>query len=198
VVLIASVGSLTYGYNISILGNALSKPAFYEYLNLPLTGDGAGRTQALIAAWNCLLYVGGMIGCLAYPWISNNYGRKFPIFLSAVAVIVGGGLQAGTINSGMLCAARTIQGLSNGLILSGVPLYQAEVAPAKSRGLMVGLHGSFVLLHSKDDILNMHKLLCWGMGRCLLSGWVWRSSMLGARLVGESLSQLTASRLVSS
>lgn len=49
-------------------------------------------------------------------------------------------MQAGMINSAMLCVARFIQGLSNGLVLSGIPLYQAEVAPPDTRGLMVGLH----------------------------------------------------------
>lgn len=137
--LTASIGSLTYGYNISILGNALSKPAFYEYLGLVPVGNS--HTEALIAAWNCLLYVGGMIGCVCYPWISNRYGRKFPIFLSSVSVIIGGGMQAGIVNAAMLCVARVIQGLSNGLVLSGIPLYQAEVAPPHTRGLMVGLHG---------------------------------------------------------
>jgi MFS family permease len=139
VVLTASIGSLTYGYNISILGNALSKPAFYAYLDLVPVGNS--KTEALVAAWNCMLYVGGMIGCVCYPWISNRYGRKLPIFLSSVSVIIGGGMQAGMVNSAMLCVARVIQGLSNGLVLSGIPLYQAEVAPPSTRGLMVGLHG---------------------------------------------------------
>lgn len=144
VVLIASIGSLTYGYTISILGNALSKPAFYEYMGLETTGPTAGHTNSLIAAWNCLLYVGGFVACICYPSISSRYGRRFPIFLSGVSVIIGGGLQAGTVNSSMLCVARVIMGLATGFILSGVPLYQAEVAPPHSRGLMVGLHGSLI------------------------------------------------------
>ena len=137
----AAIGSLTYGYTISILGNNLGKPEFYAYLGLSVTGPGSDKTRALISAWNCLLYVGGLIGCCSYPWISRRFGRKVPIFLSGVSVIVGGALQAGMVNAGMLCAARVIIGLATGLILSGVPLYQAEIAPPQHRGLMVGLHG---------------------------------------------------------
>jgi MFS family permease len=144
VVLIAAIGSLTYGYTISILGNNLGKPEFYTYLGLSTTGPDKGHTESLIAAWNCLLYVGGLLACLSYPWISNRFGRRLPIFLAGVSVIVGGGLQAGTVNSGMLCAARVITGFATGFILCGVPLYQAEVAPPHSRGLMVGLHGKTV------------------------------------------------------
>jgi MFS family permease len=142
VVLIACLGSFTYGYTISILGNTLSKPNFYLYMGLSTTGPDAGHTNALIAAWNCLLYVGGLFGCLMYPWISNRYGRKRPIFLAGVSAIVGGALQAGEVHAAMLAIARVVIGLSTGLILSGVPLYQAEVAPPNARGLMVGLHGA--------------------------------------------------------
>lgn len=152
--LVASIGSFTYGYTISILGNALGKPDFYAYLALSPVGPGSAHTQSLIAAWNCLLYVGGLIACVSYPWIANQYGRRVPIFLSGVSVIVGGGLQAGMVSAGMLCAARVIIGFATGFILCGVPLYQAEIAPPHSRGLMVGLHGKTLVHDSWNTLLT--------------------------------------------
>lgn len=110
-------------------------------MGLSTTGRGAGHTNALIAAWNCLLYVGGLFGALSYPWLSNRFGRRIPIFASGVSALVGGALQAGEVNAAMLCVARVIIGTATGLILSGVPLYQAEISPPSARGLMVGLHG---------------------------------------------------------
>jgi MFS family permease len=56
----------------------------------------------------------------------------------------GGALSAGEINPGMLCAGRFFAGFGLGLILPGTPLYQAEIAPPHSRGLVVGLHASLL------------------------------------------------------
>ncbi|OCK80946.1 general substrate transporter [Lepidopterella palustris CBS 459.81] len=144
VVVVAAIGSLSYGYSISILGNTLSKPDFYVYMKISTTGPGKGYAQSIIAAWNCLLYVGGMIGCCSYTYISKRFGRRMPISIGAMCVVVGGALQAGSVDPAMLSVARTVLGLGLGLLLPGVPLYQAEVAPPHSRGLMVGLHAAFL------------------------------------------------------
>lgn len=148
--LVAAISSLSYGYVISILGNTLSKPAFYEYMGLELTGPGASHTETLVAVWNSLLYIGALIGCSIYPWGARTYGRRAPIAAGAVGVIIGGGLQAGCVNSSMLAVARVIIGLGIGNILPGVPLYQAEVSPPHGRGLMVGLHGMCEIFNSLD------------------------------------------------
>jgi MFS family permease len=49
-------------------------------------------------------------------------------------------MQAGTVHAAMLLIARIVLGTGMGHILVGTPMYQAEIAPTASRGLMVGMH----------------------------------------------------------
>ncbi|EXJ66281.1 uncharacterized protein A1O5_10433 [Cladophialophora psammophila CBS 110553] len=144
VVLAVTMGSFTYGYCASILANIYSHAAFYEYLGLSLEGPGTSHTNSLIAAFSALLYVGGFIGCCLYPLSASRFGRRIPLGVGSVFVIVGGALQAGTVHSAMMCVARILTGIGIGHFLPGCPLYQAEVAPAHNRGFMVGLHASVV------------------------------------------------------
>jgi len=139
---VACIGSFTYGYVISVLATTLAKPDFYIYIGLDTTGPGKGFANSIIATWNCLLYVGAVFGGILYSLISNRLGRKIPLSVGSVCVVVGGALQAGCVDIAMLAVARVVIGVGIGLLLPGIPLYQAEVAPPHARGLMVGLHGT--------------------------------------------------------
>jgi MFS family permease len=140
-VLVACIGSFTYGYVISVLGTTLSKPDFYIYMGLDTVGPGKGYAEAIIATWNCVLYVGAVFGGILYSFISDKWGRKAPIGTGSFLVMLGGALQAGSVNLSMLAGSRVIIGLGIGMLLPAVPLYQAEVSAPHTRGLMVGLHG---------------------------------------------------------
>lgn len=55
--------------------------------------------------------------------------------------VVGCALQTGAVNVGMMIAGRLLSGIASGTLLSLVPVYIAEVAPPKQRGVIVGLQG---------------------------------------------------------
>jgi MFS family permease len=135
-----ALGSFTYGYSISILGNTLSKARFYEDMKVT---PGTPYATSIIALWNCILYVGGLLTCALVPFVGNRYGRKRVLFVGSLCSIVGSALQAGSVNPAMLSVARLICGFGIGFLMPGVPLYQAEIAPPSSRGLVVGLHGEY-------------------------------------------------------
>jgi MFS family permease len=141
IVLVACIGSFTYGYVISVLATTLSKPDFFTYMKLDTTGPGKNYATAIIAALNCLLYVGAVIGGISYSMISNRWGRKTPISVGSFFACFGGAIQAGSVNVAMLAVARVLIGLGIGNLLPAIPLYQAEISPPHTRGLMVGLHG---------------------------------------------------------
>ncbi|OAL34491.1 hypothetical protein AYO20_06334 [Fonsecaea nubica] len=144
VVLAVTLGSFSYGYCASIMANIFSHVEFYEYLDLALEGPGVSHTNSLVAAFSALLYVGGVIGCCLYPLSSSRFGRRIPLGVGSVFVIVGGALQAGAVHNAMMCVARIVTGIGIGHFLPGCPLYQAEVAPAHNRGFLVGLHAGIV------------------------------------------------------
>lgn len=170
----AALGSLSYGYAITSLGNALSKPVFNEYLDLSMTGPRADYTTSMIALWNCIIYVGSLFGCLSYALFAQRFGRRRPIALAAVLATVGSALQAGLVNGAMLAVSRFVIGLGIGLILSAVPTYQAEIAPPSGRGLIVGLHGEYPVAQLRRSFLEALLLTFLSVsyrvrdGRCLV------------------------------
>lgn len=52
--------------------------------------------------------------------------------------VLGSSISSGSINIGMLCAGRVINGLCVGIASAQVPVYITELAPPTKRGLLVG------------------------------------------------------------
>lgn len=90
---------------------------------------------------NGLYTAGGYFGTLISSCIAERLGRKKAIFAACITATVGGALQAGSVDLGMFIFVRFISGLGVGMMLVLIPLYQTEVSPPHSRGLMVGIHG---------------------------------------------------------
>lgn len=60
--------------------------------------------------------------------------------------MLGNALQAGAVEIGMFLVGRYIAGLGCGMVISNTPVYLSEIAPAHSRGLLVGLQGNFIVM----------------------------------------------------
>jgi MFS family permease len=156
-----SLGSFTYGYCSAIISTTLGQPQFYEYLHLATYGPGLSHTNALTGAMNGLFQGGGLFGSLAVGPIADKFSRRGSIAIAAGICLIGGALQTGTVNVAMFLVARFItgkgsttplcysllkfsKGFGAGMILCSVPLYQSEVSPPHSRGVLVGIHGIWI------------------------------------------------------
>lgn len=125
----ASMGGLLSGLDQSLISGA----------NLYLPHDLGLTTQqnSLVNAGMPLGAVGGAI--LLSP--SNEYlGRKWSIVVACVFYTIGAALEAGSINYGMIIAARVILGIGVGLEGGTVPVYVAETVERRLRGNMVSLY----------------------------------------------------------
>ena len=69
----------------------------------------------------------------------DRFGRKFTIQLGAIICVIGATLQASAQNLPMILVGRILAGWAVGLMSMSVPVYQAEFAHPRSRGLIVGL-----------------------------------------------------------
>lgn len=69
----------------------------------------------------------------------DRFGRKFTIQMGALICLVGAILQASAMNLAMILVGRILAGWAVGLMSMSVPVYQAECAHPRSRGLIVGL-----------------------------------------------------------
>ncbi|KAI4869542.1 sugar transporter family protein [Hypoxylon rubiginosum] len=142
VILFATLGSVTVGYCNGIIGTTLGESGFVTYFNLD-DSDSTG----LIGAINGLYQTGGLFGCLSAGWTADQFGRRKALFIASCFAILGSALQAGSVHVAMFILARFITALGSdvGAIVTIVPMWQSEVAPPKTRGFLVGMHGVFIL-----------------------------------------------------
>ncbi|TPX07835.1 uncharacterized protein E0L32_010522 [Thyridium curvatum] len=117
-------------------------PSFLTYFGL----DTAVNAPQLFGAINGLFQGGGLFGTLMAGVTGDKLGRCKAMFVACLFAITGGALQAGSVHIAMFLVARFVAGLGIGGLVMLVPLWQSEVAPPHSRGLLVGLHGVSILI----------------------------------------------------
>ncbi|KAJ9625455.1 hypothetical protein H2204_010317 [Knufia peltigerae] len=141
IILFATLGSLTYGYCTCIIATTLGQPSFQVYMRL----DTLSNAVQLIGAIQGLYQAGGLLGTAYVGLTGDKLGRRWAIFFASSVCVVGGVLQTASVHVGMFMAARFITGLGIGALVTLIPLWQTEVAPPRTRGFLVGLHGVFIL-----------------------------------------------------
>ena len=82
---------------------------------------------------------GAFFGAIAAGLTADRFGRKIAIYLGCALFIIGAVLQAAAYSVAQMTVGRLVVGFGVGSAAMIVPLYIAEVAPAKYRGRMIGL-----------------------------------------------------------
>jgi len=143
IVLVLTLGSLTFGYGFSVISNTIGQPGFLSYFRLQENGS---RTQAITGAINGLFCAGATFGSLMVGWMCEARGRKETMYASALINLIGEALEAGSVNIGMFLASRFIAGWGIGAMVVLIPIFQAEISPPSARGFLVGQHGTWIVL----------------------------------------------------
>ena len=152
VCIVAALGGLLFGWDWVVIGGA--KPFFQRYFNL--------RDPSLIGWANSCALIGCLVGALAAGALSDRFGRKRLLILSALlfAVTSIGNALASTFS--VFIGWRILGGVAIGLASSLSPMYIAEIAPAAMRGKLVSINQlTFVvgiLLAQMINWLLMRKL----------------------------------------
>ncbi|TKX19150.1 sugar transporter-like protein 39 [Elsinoe australis] len=128
----AGTGSFLFGYDSGVMTNVIASPNFLNYFN-------TDNTSPIIGAINATFSGGAVFGSLMGVFTMDRLGRNKTIQIGAVIAAVGGILQAASYHLAMMLIGRILSGWAVGLMSMSVPVYQAECAPPKIRGLIVGL-----------------------------------------------------------
>ncbi|KAH6667788.1 general substrate transporter [Halenospora varia] len=130
VAITAGVGGLLFGYDTGIISAVL------VYLNDDLGKVLNSSEKELITS---ITSGGAFIGAIAAGLTADRFGRKGAIYMGCFLFIVGAVLQAAAYSLTQMTVGRLVVGFGVGSAAMIVPLYIAEVAPAKYRGRMIGL-----------------------------------------------------------
>ncbi len=132
---VGALAAVLFGYDNGIIGAAL----LFIPRDLPLTPWQKG---AVVSA----TVFGAMLGALGSGPAADRLGRQ-RILLAAGLVFTVGALGAGAAATvEMLVAFRFILGLGIGIASVIVPLYLAEMAPARDRGVVTSLNQYMIIV----------------------------------------------------
>ena len=127
--MVAALGGLLFGYDTAVISGAVGSLKARFQLDAEMTGWAA----------SCAL-VGCMLGASCAGVLSDRYGRKVALLLSAALFAVSAIGSAVPRNLVEFIVARVIGGVGVGIASMQSPMYIAEVAPARIRGRLVSLN----------------------------------------------------------
>lgn len=104
----ASLGSLTYGYDLGIIAQVIASQSFINRF-----GDDPAKIGAIVSVFTG----GAFFGAMSAAPMGDRLGRKLTILIGAVVFLLGGGLQTGAQNIAYMMAGRAIAGLGYVAIL---------------------------------------------------------------------------------
>jgi len=127
--LIATMGGLMFGFDIAIISGAV--PFIQPYFGWNELQLGWGVSSLL---------VGAIIGAFGSGVLSDIYGRKKVLIVVALFFAVSCAFTALASSSVVFISARLFGGLAVGAASVLSPMYVAEVAPSKNRGMLVAIY----------------------------------------------------------
>jgi SP family arabinose:H+ symporter-like MFS transporter len=128
---ISAMGGLLFGYDFVVIGGA--KPFYEPYFSI--TGSPAMQGWAM----SCAL-VGCLAGAVLSGWLSDRFGRKRLLILSAALFIVASLGTGGAASFTSFVIFRILGGIGIGLASNLSPVYIAEITPANVRGRFVSIN----------------------------------------------------------
>jgi sugar porter (SP) family MFS transporter len=126
---VAALGGLLFGYDTGVISGAIEPLTACFHLDDMMKGWTSG----------CVL-IGCAAGVLLAGPVSDRFGRRFAMFLSAVMFLVSAIGAAVPHQIGTLIFFRVIGGLGIGIASISTPMYIAEITPAHLRGRMVSVN----------------------------------------------------------
>lgn len=161
--LVAALGGLLFGYDTAVISGAIG---FMEVkFELGVMMKGWAASSAL---------VGCIFGAMFAGVLSDKFGRKKTMILSAIFFFVSAvwsGIPFGIFD---FVLARILGGLGVGAASMLSPMYIAEIAPAKIRGLLVSVN-QFAIVSGMLVVYFVNALIAGAGGEAwnIDYGWRW-------------------------
>jgi len=139
ITIVITLGGLLFGYDTGVING--TQFYFSKYFELTGALKGFIVSSALL---------GALVGAASAGIISKSIGRKNSLIIAAVLFMIsawGSGLPSMLPESTtLLVIFRLIGGIAIGMASMNAPMYIAEIAPAKNRGVLVTFYQLAVVI----------------------------------------------------
>ena len=126
---VAALGGLLFGYDTAVISGAIGFLKIKFNLSASMTGWAASSA-----------IIGCIFGAMFAGWMSDRFGRKKVLILTAILFAVSAVGAAVPATLTQFALFRFIGGLGIGAASMVSPLYITELAPAKIRGKLVSYY----------------------------------------------------------
>ncbi len=126
---IAAIGGLLFGFDTGVISGTIS--GITEEFELNAWQEGFAVSNLIVAC---------IIGSLITGPLTDRYGRKKMLISAGILFTVSAVLSGLPQNYSQLIIARSIGGLGVGIASVLSPIYIAELAPARVRGVLVAVN----------------------------------------------------------
>ena len=116
--------------------------------------------------------IGSIVSLILVPILSDRYGRRLPIIIGCLIMVIAAGIQSAAINEPMFEGARFFMGFGNSLAQLSAPLLLTEICHPQHRGRVTAVY---------NCLWNVGALICsWiSFGTSNISNdWAWRTPTL--------------------
>ncbi|KAI5962560.1 uncharacterized protein KGF55_003636 [Candida pseudojiufengensis] len=138
----AGVGFLLFGYDQGVYGSLLALESFEKQFPSIKASNNSTLQGAVIGVYE----LGCLVSAVSTVYLGDKLGRLKCMFLGCFIVLIGAALQASAFTVVHLAIARVVTGFGTGYLTSTVPVWQAELSKAKSRGKLIMMEGSLIAL----------------------------------------------------
>ncbi|HJF19809.1 MAG TPA: sugar porter family MFS transporter [Enterococcus columbae] len=152
-----ALGGLLFGYDTGVIAGA----------QLFIQQDFHLNEAEIGFVVSCVL-IGAIVGAVLISPLSDKYGRKKMVMLTALIFLLGALGCSVAPNVVFLNISRLFLGVAVGGASALVPMYLAELAPASQRGSLSSLNQLMIMI---------------GMLIAYIANYVWRLSPIGWRLM---------------
>lgn len=132
--IIPYLSSTTNGYDGSMLNGLQSMSQWQQFFGFP-TGPRLGSLS------NGVIF-GQILAFPVAPWLCDHTGRRFPIFIGSLLLVIGAVLQCAAQDYAMFLVSRMIIGFGGLIAVEASPMLVSELAFPTHRSVLVGYYNN--------------------------------------------------------
>ncbi|EGW34286.1 uncharacterized protein SPAPADRAFT_148933 [Spathaspora passalidarum NRRL Y-27907] len=168
-----SLGVFLFGFEQGLMSSLITNKYFKDYYDNP--------TPAEIGIMIAILEIGALGSSFIAGRVGDKTGRRKTIRVGSLIFVIGGIIQATSINILNLSVGRFISGIAIGFLTTIIPCYQSEISPPDHRGF-------YACLEFTGNIIGYSSSIWLDYGFSFLENdYSWRSPLIVQVVMGTLL-----------